>query len=37
VEDPQAEEDLELGKTHARVTDIAIPEEYAIRNLKNFF
>lgn len=30
----RAEEDLELGKTHARVTDIAIPEEYAIRKLE---
>jgi len=30
----RASEDLELGKTHARVTDIAIPEEYAIRKLE---
>lgn len=30
----RAEEDLKLGQTHARVTDIAIPEEYAIRKLE---
>lgn len=28
------EDDYKLGETHARVTDIAIPEEYAIRKLE---
>lgn len=30
----KAEDDFKLGKTHARVTDIAIPEEYAIRKME---